>query len=78
MTNNLMADIIQATLILLPPAFFAATIYMCLGRIILYVHGEYLSIVKARWLTKLFVGGGVLSIGIQSSAANPKFGNIGK
>ena len=78
MTNNLMADIIQATLILLPPAFFAATIYMCLGRIILYVHAEHLSIVKARWLTRLFVGGDVLSIGIQSSAANPKFGNIGK
>jgi hypothetical protein len=78
MTNNLIADIIQATFILLPPAFFAATIYMCLSRIILYVHGEHLSIVKARWLTRLFVGGDVLSIGIQSAAANPKFGNIGR
>jgi hypothetical protein len=78
MTNSLIADIIQATFILLPPAFFAATIYMCLSRIILYVHGEHLSLVKARWLTRIFVGGDVISIGIQGGAANPKFGNIGK
>jgi RTA1 like protein len=78
MTNNLIADIIQATFILLPPAFFAATIYMCLSRIIYHVGGEHLSLVPVRWLTRFFVGGDVISIGIQAAVANPKFGNIGK
>jgi hypothetical protein len=77
-TNELIPDILQATFILLPPAFFAATIYMCLSRVIVRVGGEHLSIVKARRLTKLFVGGDVLSIGIQAGAANPKFGLVGK
>ncbi|KAH8586669.1 RTA1 like protein-domain-containing protein [Bisporella sp. PMI_857] len=68
-TNKLMPYILQSTLILLPPALFAATIYMCLGRIIILVGGEHLSLVKPRWLTATFVGFDVLSFIVQSGGA---------
>ena len=46
--------------LLLAPALFAASIYMILGRIILLVEGEAHSIIKRRWLTKIFVAGDVV------------------
>lgn len=49
--------IIQSLLILIAPALMAASIYMVLGRIILLTEGEVHSIIKRRWLTKLFVFG---------------------
>lgn len=52
--------------ILLAPALFAASIYMELGRIILLVDGEAHSIIKKKWLTKLFVSGDVLSFIFQA------------
>jgi hypothetical protein len=58
--------IIQFICILLAPAFFAASIYMGFGRIILLVEGEVHSLVKKKWLTKLFVSGDVLSFLVQS------------
>lgn len=77
-TNNLILYILQATFIILPPVFFAATIYMCLSRIIRCVGGEHLSIIKSKRLTILFVGGDITSIGIQGGASNPDLGDIGK
>ncbi|KAH8593539.1 RTA1 like protein-domain-containing protein [Bisporella sp. PMI_857] len=59
--------IMQSLTILLAPAFFAASIYMVLGRIIRITDGESCSIVKATWLTKIFVFGDVLSFLAQSS-----------
>jgi hypothetical protein len=59
--------IIQSLLILLAPAFFAASIYMVLGRIIRLTDGESHSIIRASWLTKVFVAGDVLSFLAQSS-----------
>lgn len=56
----------QFICILLAPAFFAASIYMGFGRIILLVEGEVHSLVKKKWLTKLFVSGDVLSFLVQS------------
>lgn len=84
-TNKLMPYIIQSAFILLPPALFAATIYMCLGRIISLVSGGHLSIVKPRWLTRVFVGGDVFSFFIQGGSSglmvmastNPTLGKIG-
>lgn len=84
-TNKLMPYIIQSAFILLPPALFAATIYMCLGRIILLVGGDHLSIVKPRSLTRIFVGGDVLSFLIQGGSSglmvmastNPTLGKLG-
>jgi hypothetical protein len=57
----------QSLLILLAPALFAASIYIILGRIILLVDGERYSLVRQKWLTKLFVTGDVLSFLMQGS-----------
>jgi hypothetical protein len=63
--------IIQSLLLLLAPALFAASIYMVLGRIIVLTDGEAHSPIKARWLTKVFVTGDVLSFLAQSAGKNP-------
>ena len=59
--------IVNSILVLVAPALFAASIYMLLGRIILLTGGEQYSTVRRRWLTKIFVGGDVLSFLMQSS-----------
>jgi hypothetical protein len=58
--------IIQAILLLVAPALFAATIYMQLGRIILLLDGESRALIKKRWLTKIFVTGDILSFFLQA------------
>ncbi|KAK7706479.1 hypothetical protein SLS63_013966 [Diaporthe eres] len=57
--------IIQAILLLVAPALFAATIYMELGRIISVVEGEGHVMIRKEWMTKLFVTGDVLSFLLQ-------------
>lgn len=57
----------QTLLILVAPALFAASIYMVLGRIILLVDGEELSLIRKKWLTKIFVTGDVLSFVMQGA-----------
>jgi hypothetical protein len=59
--------VMQSLLILLAPALFAASIYMILSRIILLTDGEKHSPIRAKWLTKVFVAGDVLSFLMQSS-----------
>ncbi|KAF8854727.1 RTA1-domain-containing protein [Acephala macrosclerotiorum] len=58
--------IMQSLLLLLAPAFFAATIYMILGRIITLISGESRSVIKVKWLAKIFVSGDILSFLTQS------------
>lgn len=58
--------VIQSLLTLLGPSFFAASIYMILGRIIRLTDGERHSMIKSTWLTKIFVLGDVLSFFVQS------------
>ncbi len=58
--------IMQTLLLLLPPSLFAASIYMVLGRLILYTNGESMAPIRATWLTKIFVGGDVLSFLVQA------------
>jgi hypothetical protein len=53
--------IIQSILLLIAPALLAASIYMTLGRIILLTEGEHHSILRLKWLTKVFVAGDVIS-----------------
>lgn len=60
----------QSLLILLAPAFFAASIYMILGRLIVLVDGEAHSPIRVKWLTKIFVGGDVLSFLAQSAGTS--------
>ena len=59
--------IMQTLLLLLGPALYAASIYMILGRLILLTDGERYSLVRRKWLTKIFVGGDVLSFMMQSA-----------
>lgn len=53
--------IIQSLLLLLAPALFAASIYMVLGKIIAFVDGERYSLIRLKWLTKIFVIGDVIA-----------------
>jgi hypothetical protein len=69
MTSATVPYIIQAAFILIPLAFFAATIYMCLARIIRLVGGNHLSVINRRILTKAFVNGDILSFTVQGSAS---------
>jgi hypothetical protein len=59
--------IIQALLILVAPALFAATIYMELGRLVTLVDGEDYTLIRKKWLTKVFVCGDILSFMVQSA-----------
>jgi hypothetical protein len=68
-TGSLGPYIIQSIFILVPPAFFAATIYMTLSRTIRCVKGEHLSLVRITWLTKVFVIGDILSFWVQGGSA---------
>ncbi|KAK3678505.1 hypothetical protein LTR78_001802 [Recurvomyces mirabilis] len=61
--------IIQSLVILVAPALFAASIYMQLGRVVLLMQGEHALFIHRTWLTKIFVGGDVLSFLMQSSGA---------
>lgn len=57
----------QALLLLVSPALFAASIYMALGRLIEVVGGERHSLISTRWLTKVFVVGDVISFALQGA-----------
>ncbi|KAF9696052.1 hypothetical protein EKO04_006001 [Ascochyta lentis] len=59
--------IMQSLLLLLAPALYAASIYMILGRLILLTGGERYSLVRRTWLTKIFVGGDVVSFMMQGA-----------
>ncbi|KAL5334110.1 RTA1 like protein-domain-containing protein [Aspergillus crustosus] len=61
--------VMQSALILIAPAFLAASIYMILGRIITMLDAERCSIIRLRFLTKIFVTGDVLSFLMQASGA---------
>ncbi|PKX88936.1 RTA1 domain-containing protein [Aspergillus novofumigatus IBT 16806] len=58
---------VQAILILLAPALYAASIYMVLGRIIHYLHAEHFSLVPVQWLTGIFVTGDVIAFVAQAA-----------
>ena len=64
-----MPYILQSVVILVAPALFAASIYMCLGRIIRRTKGEQYSAIRSTLLTKIFVFGDVFSFLVQSSGA---------
>jgi hypothetical protein len=56
----------QSILLLLGPALLAASIYMILGRLIVLLDAGHLSLIRTKWLTKVFVIGDVLSFLAQS------------
>ncbi|KAF2642018.1 RTA1 like protein [Massarina eburnea CBS 473.64] len=61
--------IIQSALILLAPIFFAASIYMILGRLILRTDSATHSIIRPTFVTKIFVTGDILCFFIQAGGA---------
>ncbi|KAI0550605.1 RTA-like protein [Xylaria curta] len=64
-TEDLAPFLIQNLFLLVAPSLFAASIYMVLGRIIVSLEAEKLSPIRTSWLTKIFVGGDVLSFFVQ-------------
>ncbi|KAI8651839.1 hypothetical protein NCS55_01430500 [Fusarium keratoplasticum] len=56
--------------IILAPILFAASIYMTLGRIVLISGKPQLSLIKPKWLTKLFVCGDILAFLVQASGVS--------
>ncbi|KAL6918731.1 hypothetical protein FSHL1_002731 [Fusarium sambucinum] len=59
---TLVPYIIQALFLLLGPPFYAASIYMVLGRLIRLLRAERYSVVRLNWLTKIFLVGDIASI----------------
>lgn len=57
---------IQAILILVAPALYAASIYMILGRLIRAVRAEHHSLIRVDWVTRIFVTGDVISFSLQA------------
>ncbi|KAM0551719.1 hypothetical protein ACHAPJ_008286 [Fusarium lateritium] len=80
-TNSLAIYIMQALFLLLPPVFFAATIYMVYSRVVRAVDGQHCSPISARWTTRLFVLGDFITFNIQSNGggllASEKLAHIG-
>ncbi|KAI9147243.1 Protein RTM1 [Paramyrothecium foliicola] len=74
-TDELALFAVQFILILVAPALFAASVYMALSRLMRKLKAESQPIISARWLTRLFVFGDVLSFIIQlgggAIATNP-------
>ncbi|KAF2705978.1 RTA1 like protein [Pleomassaria siparia CBS 279.74] len=64
------AFIVQGCLILIGPLFFAATIYMMLGRTIRLAGGEQVSIISPRWCTRLFITADISTLIIQGLGAS--------
>ncbi|KZM28536.1 uncharacterized protein EKO05_0005988 [Ascochyta rabiei] len=67
-TGRVIPYSVQSVFILLGPALFAASIYMCLSRIIRGVRGDHHALIKPSRLTKTFVTGDVLSFVVQGGA----------
>ncbi|KAM0544974.1 hypothetical protein ACHAPJ_011554 [Fusarium lateritium] len=61
--------IIQILLILLAPIWFAALIYMFLGRLINASGYSHLSPIRTSWLSKIFVTGDILCFLVQGAGA---------
>ncbi|KAF5228660.1 hypothetical protein FAUST_10965 [Fusarium austroamericanum] len=57
--------IMQSLLLLLGPTFYAASIYMILGRLIRLLKAEKHSLIRTSWLTKIFLLGDIISIALQ-------------
>jgi hypothetical protein len=68
-TGSLGLYILQGVFLLIPPIFFAATIYMVYSRVVRAVHGESMSLISTRWTTRIFVAGDFFCLGIQGDGA---------
>jgi hypothetical protein len=60
---------VQTILILLAPPLYATSIYMVLGRLVVYLQAERLSMVSVKWMMKIFVTGDVIAFIMQAAGA---------
>ena len=58
--------VMQAILILVAPALYAASVYMILGRLVRRLRAESLLLLPAAWITKIFVFADVVSFTMQA------------
>ncbi|KAF7893784.1 hypothetical protein EAF00_007298 [Botryotinia globosa] len=65
-TSSILLYSCQSLFIILPPSLYAATIYMIYGRIVLFVNAPSASVISPKNVTKVFVGGDVISFLMQS------------
>lgn len=65
-TTSIGGFVIQAILILVAPALYAASIYMILGRLIRTLRAEELSLIPIAWVTRVFVISDVISFTLQA------------
>lgn len=63
----------QSLFLLLAPILYAASIYMVLGRVIRFVRGEHMSYIPVGIMTKVFVGGDILSFLLQAAGKRRKY-----
>ncbi|CAI4523126.1 ACH_G0022760.mRNA.1.CDS.1 [Saccharomyces cerevisiae] len=66
-TKEIAPYVIQAVLLLIAPALYAATIYMLFGRLLHVMRCESLMIVSSRFGTSFFVFGDVVSFCLQAA-----------
>ncbi|KAJ4335729.1 hypothetical protein N0V95_008812 [Ascochyta clinopodiicola] len=62
--------IIQGTLLLIGPLFFAATVYMMLGRTIKLADASAISRISPRWYTRIFVTADISTLIVQGLGAS--------
>ncbi|CAG7997219.1 unnamed protein product [Penicillium nalgiovense] len=68
-TGELVPYIMQDIFLVLPPVFFAATLYMTYSHVVIAIHGEPFSPISMRWATRFFVTGDIVCLLIQGNAA---------
>lgn len=66
----------QSLFVLLAPILYAASVYMFLGRIITFLQGKHLSYVPVQLMTKIFVGGDILSFIVQGAGKHGIYKSI--
>ncbi|WPH02282.1 Hypothetical protein R9X50_00513800 [Acrodontium crateriforme] len=67
--DALLPYLLQAIFLLLPPVFFAATLYMVYSRVVRAVQGEAFSLISPRWTSRVFIIGDLVTLNIQSTGA---------
>lgn len=66
--------VMQAILILVAPALFAASIYMILGRLSRTLNAEHHSLIPVKWLTRAFVAADFFSFTLQAGGGGIQSG----
>lgn len=66
-TSNLITYLLQSIFLVLPPVFFAASMYMVYTRLVRTLQREDCSLITARWSTRLFLIADIVALNIQGN-----------